>query len=84
MGVGQATDLAQLTDKIVNALTLLQVYINNLGDERPKISQLQLPITLFLEELKKAPGHEETAFHIILDEYENLLDRSTANNQHIN
>ena len=79
-GVGLAldlektTDLIQLLEKIEEALTLLELYINNLGRDRPTISQLQSPITQFLGQLKKMPGHEETAFYIILDEYENLLD----------
>lgn len=74
LGVEKVADLSQLMDKIAGALILLQVYINNLGGERPKISQLQFPITQFVDELKKVPGHENTAFHIIFDEYENLLD----------
>ena len=74
LGLEDATDLNELMEKIVEASTHLELYINNLGSERPRVSQLQSPITHFLAQLKKVSGHEKTAFHIILDEYENLLD----------
>lgn len=74
LGVGETDNLPQLLEKISEASTSVEIYINNLGDKRPTISQLQSPITQLLDQLKKVAGHEETAFHIILDEYENLLD----------
>ena len=74
LGLEKTADLSHLVEKIEEASTHLELYINNLGRARPTISQLQSPITQFLGQLKKVPGHEETAFYIILDEYENLLD----------
>ena len=74
LGLEETSHLDQILEKITEASTLLELYINNLGCDRPKISQLQSPVKHLLNELKKVPGHEETVFHIILDEYENLLD----------
>ena len=74
LGLEEATDLNQLMKKIAEASTHLELYINNLGSDRPMVSQLQSPITHFLGELKKVSGHEQAVFHIVLDEYENLLD----------
>ena len=74
LGLGEKHSLLELQHGISQAMTLLEIYVNNLEDQRPTISQLQSPIAQFLEELKKVPGHEETAFLIVLDEYENLLD----------
>ena len=73
-GFSETEDLSQLLTNLFKATTNLEIYINNLGGERPTISQLQSPITQFLEQLKKLKGHEKVSFHIILDEYENLLD----------
>ena len=74
LGFQDDTDLNRLIEKISEASTLLELYINNIGGSPPRISQLQSPVDKFLKLLKEVPGHEETVFHIILDEYENLLD----------
>ena len=74
LGFSENENLSQLLTGISNATTKLEIYINNLGGEKPTISQLQSPITEFLEQLKKLNGHEKVSFHIVLDEYENLLD----------
>ena len=74
LGLEKTADLSSLLERIEEASTHLELYINNLGRARPTISQLQSPITQFLGQLNKVPGHENTAFYIILDEYENLLD----------
>ena len=74
LGVGKTDNLGQLLEEISEASNRLEIYINNFGSDRPKISQLQTPISRFLDQLKKVPGHEDVAFHIIFDEYENLLN----------
>ena len=74
LGVGNTEDLSQLQNGISDAIIQLELYINNFGANRPQNSQLQSPITIFLEQLKKLDGHETVSFHIILDEYENFLD----------
>ena len=74
LGLRETCDLTQLDDAIARATTELELYINNLGTERPTISQFQSPIKSFIRQLKNVPGHESTTLHIILDEYENLLD----------
>ena len=74
LGFQGDTDLNRLIEKISEASTCLELYINNIGGSPPIISQLQSPVDKFLKLLKEVPGHEETVFHIILDEYENLLD----------
>lgn len=74
LGVGETKTLSDLQKSILSALTQLEIYINNLGHERPTISQIQSPINHFLQQLKKVNGLKNTGFHIILDEYENLLD----------
>ena len=74
LGIGKTETLSQLQSGIEESSTLLQIYINNLGSDRPTVSQLQSPITAFLKLLKEIEGHQSAAFHIILDEYENLLD----------
>jgi hypothetical protein len=74
LGLGRTNSVSQLLQEISEAFTLLELYINNLGSSRPTVSQLQSPITQFLNELKKVDGHAGVSFHVILDEYENLLD----------
>lgn len=74
LGFAKTETIEELLDGIQEAAGLLEIYINNLGSERPKLSQLQAPITRFLKLLKELPGHGGVAFHIVLDEYENLLD----------
>ena len=74
LGIGNTENLSHLLKGISEATTLLELYINNMGSARPTISQLQSPITLLLQRLKELRDHEEVGFHIILDEYENLLD----------
>ncbi|APX16102.1 hypothetical protein BWR17_09810 [Phaeobacter inhibens] len=74
LGLGRLENLSDLIDGIADASADLELYINNLGGDRPTISQLQSPITQFLLQLKNLDGHEGVGFHIIFDEYENLLD----------
>ena len=74
LGLEDAVDLNQLIDKIMEASTRLELYINNLGGDQPTISQLQSPIANFINQFNRVSGHENTVVYIILDEYENLLD----------
>lgn len=74
LGIENTNTLEELLDGIEEASGRLEIYINNLGSERPTVSQLQSPISQFLKLLKKLPGHGDVGFHIVLDEYENLLD----------
>lgn len=74
LGVEKTETLEELLEGISEASARLEIYINNLSSQRPTISQLQSPISQFLELLKQLPVHSNTGFHIILDEYENLLD----------
>ena len=74
LGLDDVETAEKLLEEIHLATGRLEIYINNLGSARPIVSQLQSPITQYLKLLKKLPGHKDVAFHIILDEYENLLD----------
>lgn len=74
LGVDEIETAEQLLDAINQATGRLELFINNLGSARPMVSQLQSPITQYLGLLKKLPGHKDVSFHIVLDEYENLLD----------
>jgi len=74
LGFSNAESIEEFLDGVRLAASRLEIYINNLGSQRPIISQLQSPITQFLELFKKLPGHDGVSFHIVLDEYENLLD----------
>ncbi|WP_146346764.1 ORC-CDC6 family AAA ATPase [Phaeobacter marinintestinus] len=74
LGLGSVSGLTQLREGIAEASARLELYINNLGSDRPMVSQLQSPIAHFLQQLKSLHGHESVGFHIIFDEYENLLD----------
>lgn len=74
LGFQGCQSLSDLSDQIDLARINLEIYINNFGSEKPIISPLQSPISIFLTELSRLAGHKDTAFYIILDEYENLLD----------
>ena len=74
LGIDKTETVEDLLDEISRASGRLEIYINNLGSKRPTISQLQSPISQFLRLLKDLPAHSEVGFHIVLDEYENLLD----------
>lgn len=74
LGFEKAKSLLDLSEKISESISNLEIYINNIRGDKPTISQLQSPITKFLKILKEIPGHSNTSFYIILDEYENLLD----------
>ena len=74
LGIDRTETVEKLLERISEASGRLEIYINNLGSERPTISQLQSPISQFLRLLKNLPGHNDVGFHIVLDEYENLLD----------
>lgn len=73
-GFVNTNDLGCLSNSIDSGLQELELYINNIGGGRPTISQLQSPVSQFLGQLKNITEFEDVAFHIILDEYENLLD----------
>ncbi len=74
LGLTPCQDLNSFLAEIESARIDLEIYINNLDEEAPRISPLQTPIDLVMRELRKLIGHEKTNFFIILDEYENLLD----------
>lgn len=74
LGLSGVDSIESLLEGIEAALGDLEIYVNNLGLEKPTISQLQSPINRLLKILKNLFGHEGTSFYIILDEYENLLD----------
>ena len=74
LGIDNSETLDELLEGILVASGQLEIFINNLGSNRPIISQLQSPLNHFLSLLKDLPGHSKVGFHIVLDEYENLLD----------
>lgn len=74
LGVTPVRDVYSIRDCIDDARVKMELYINNLGPERPILSSRQTPITIFLSELKNIEGHSKTSFYIIFDEYENFLD----------
>lgn len=74
LGVEVVDTAHKFLASIDQARLRLEMYINNLGQTRPRLSPRQTPLSLLMSELKKLDGHCATSFYIIFDEYENFLD----------
>lgn len=74
LALNLASTAVELLGAIEDARLDLEVYINNLSSDRPRISPLNTPISIMMHEMRKLGGHGASYFYLILDEYENLLD----------
>jgi hypothetical protein len=63
-----------LATEIVSAKQALELYVNNLDGDLPKLSMLQAPVDTLTAELTKISSLKGCFFYILLDEYENFLD----------
>ena len=69
---GEPSDYVRLCEERLN---YLETYVNNVGQvERPLTLSPGTLIEDFVTRFTSVPNYEDTVFHILIDEYENLYD----------
>lgn len=72
----EVTDFKSLHDNLELAMFDFQVDVNNIADGNlPKLSMAGDPIKILCDQLKKLRQFEGKIFYLLIDEYENFLDK---------